>query len=220
MLEPNKPHNPSNAGPEYLGARRAKILRANAEDAPDLNVPASSSATATPLPPYVFDQPTVLSEGALFARNHALVQNYVSHWIRNPDKGSAFDRATRLIRWMPDTGLFALMRMMKYDGLVFTKPGEVLAHTFFQRHGHDLHMFSVSVADEYRGQGLAEKAILRFIEHARTLPDVDRIRLGAGGHPAVERVCEKFTERGHSLGLMPEPNRFFRFKLVVPETRD
>lgn len=80
---------------------------------------------------------------------------------------------------------------------------------FFQRHGSDLHMFSVSVAEKYQGRGYAARALSRFIDHARTIPGVNRVRLGAKGHRAVEHICEKIEASPEVYGLRVCGNRFY-----------
>lgn len=206
-LEGPAPRIPSTVSETGLGQRHpVRSMERSSSGQPE-----DSLQSAADLPAYVFSSPIAISDGALTSKNHKLVQDYVAHWIRNPDKGSAFDKATRLVRWLPDRALFGLMRMLKYDGLLFTQPGEVVAHTFCQRHGSDLHMFSVSVNPSYRGQGLAKKALQAFIEYGRNLDGIERIRLGAGGHVAVQSICEKLEVRGEEFGLRAEGDQFFRY---------
>ena len=178
-MTPELPHNPKPSAPPILsGLSRTPDSRPAVQKA-------EHTKDIPQLDQYVFSNPVILSEGALFLPQHTLVQNHVAHWIKHPDKGSVFARRTRFIRWLPKAALFKLLRLGRYDGLIFFQPGEVIAHVFFQRHGKDLHMFSVAVAQKHRGLGYAERALRCFIEHARAIPGIARVRLGAKGHDAV-----------------------------------
>lgn len=74
-------------------AARARLKRAPVTSKPRELV--SSQDVTAPLDPLVFSSPVVLSNGALFLPNHDLIQNHVGHWIKHPDKGSAFDKKTK-----------------------------------------------------------------------------------------------------------------------------
>lgn len=204
MLSPDSPNNQSPYVPPQLG-RPTRV-----PDARSLEQREHQLIVPPKLDQHVFTHPVALSEGALFMPNHTLIQDHVAHWIKNPDKGSVFARKTRLLRWLPRTALFKLLQIGRYDGLIFFQPGEVIAHVFFQRHGSDLHMFSVAVAPAHRGNGYAEQALRCFIEHARARPGISRVRLGAKGHDAVERICTKIENTPDEYRLGVDPNRFYR----------
>src|SRR5262249_37297662 len=64
--------------------------------------------------------------------------DYVAWWIRHPDPGSSFERATGHLIDQPDDALIKTLRGMDYDGLLYRQDGKILGHVFFQRHGSDL----------------------------------------------------------------------------------
>lgn len=118
----------------------------------------------------------------------------------------------RFIKWLPDRALTKLLKTFRYDGLIYSHPGEIVAHVMFQRHGKDLHVFSVFVAEQHRGKQFAEKAIIGLFEYAKKRPDIERVRIGGGKHPAIERVCTDLEKRAEELGIIPAPGRWYSFR--------
>lgn len=161
--------------------------------------------------PHVFQSPTVIGDRPLLGRPLDMVDRYILNWIRNPDPNGSFSKVSRWVSWVPDKALLGLMRGLKYDGLVFSEPGQIVAHSFYQRHGDALHMFSVAVSNGFEGRGCAEKALLAFLEHGRSVDGITKVRLGAGGHPATARICEKFAARAEELGVIPGENGWFAY---------
>ena len=139
------------------------------------------------------------------------VSTHVLHWIRNPDPGSDFERATKLVRWLPGPALIGLMRQLGYDGLLLERSGIACAHLFFQQRADAWHMFSLWVAAELRGRGLASQLVGNFIEAARAQPTINKIRLGAGGDSAVRAIFDSFAAKKDQLGLLPAERFFMSF---------
>ena len=116
-----------------------------------------------------------------------VVRNYTTHWIKNPDPGSKFERQTKFIRWLPGRMLIHLLEWKGYDGLLFLEEDSerVIGHAFFQRHDDTLHLFSAYVEEERRGTGLGKSIIRGFLMHAWGTFEMNRARLGAGNSEAM-----------------------------------
>ncbi len=125
---------------------------------------------------------------------------YVVHFATHPDKGSAFDRATRLFRRLPEWFLlFLLIRCLRYDGLICSENGEMVGHVFLQRHDRHWGIFSVFVTEKFRGRGLAKKMIAKCLRQAHAKVGVERVYIGGGGDPAIQHIAELAAE--NKLGL-------------------
>ena len=163
------------------------------------------------MPDDIFSHPHLLSGRTAFGRPLDFVDRYALRWIRNPDHGSSFDRATRLFRLLPDRVLLALLKILRYDGFIFSDRGKVVAHTFFQRRGDAFHMFSVVAAKPYQGMGFGEAALLTLLEHGRRTAGIAKVRFGAGGHPGVIRIIEKIREREGELQVSVVEGGWIRY---------
>src|ERR1043166_4947563 len=102
--------------------------------APDDALPLRWLADACGLPPVAL-VPSLAS--TLLARPDTArrAADYVAWWIRHPDPGSSFERATRHLIDQPDDSLINTLRGMNYDGLLYRQDGKIVWHAFFQRHG-------------------------------------------------------------------------------------
>ena len=130
--------------------------------------------------------------------------NYIFPTIAYPDKNSEFDRkigAKKYILRIPLLNQFALYAGMKilkrlgYNLLMLESDKEIRGHTAFQVHGDsEAHVFSVKVDETYQGRGLATYMQNQLIEALRP-KGIERIRFGAGGHKAMDRIHEKMRER-------------------------
>ncbi|SRR3989344_3736661 len=129
------------------------------------------------------------------------VGNYVVKWIKNPDSGSSFERKTRFIRWLPGGLLTRAMLLLKYDGLLFKRDGEIVSHVFFQRHGDSLHAFSFAVGEKHRHLGLFKQTVADLINHAKVVGGITRVRLGAGGHDAVAKMHARLRDHEKDLAI-------------------
>jgi hypothetical protein len=129
---------------------------------------------------------------------HAVAQ-YLAWWIRHPNPGSAFDRATRHLIDQPDSPLIETLLGMHYDGLLYRRDGEIGGHVFFQRHGADLCAFSCSVGKSRPGKVWATIAA-DFTAYAAALAGVRRVRWGSGNHPITGQFLALIEPHAAKLG--------------------
>ena len=147
--------------------------------------------------PHVWDGITVVPITALRGRRyHAAETAYLMHWVMHPDPGSVFEQRSKWIRrlffsWAPERAIIRFLTALRYNGFLFVENGAVVGHVFYQQHKDALHMFSVSVRKELEGQGRATEQLKYFVHAAHDMPEITRVRLGAGGHGAVRRMVEK-----------------------------
>jgi hypothetical protein len=160
-----------------------------------------------PLAPLV---PTLAS--ALLARRETAHQlaNYLAWWIRHPDPGSSFERATRHLINLPDSLLIATLRGMDYDGLLYRQGSEIVWHVFFQRHGPDVCAFSCSVG-ESRGSGVWPTIAADFTAFASMLAAVRRARWGSGNHPISGHFLTLLKPHATKLGWCVSADGWIEF---------
>jgi len=126
--------------------------------------------------------------------------DYVAWWIRHPDPGSSFERATRHLMDQPDDALIKTLRGMDYDGLLYRQDGKVVWHAFFQRHGADLCAFSCSVGTgNRRGKEWATIGA-DFAAFASALAGVRRARWGSGNHAITRQFLALLEPHAAKLG--------------------
>jgi hypothetical protein len=140
---------------------------------------------------------------------HAVTQ-YLAWWIRHPNPGSAFDRATRHLIDQPDSLLIETLRGMHYDGLLYRRDGEIVWHVFFQRHGADLCAFSCSVG-ESRGGRIWPTIAADFTAYASALAGVRRVRWGSGNHPITSHFLTLIEPHAGKLGWRVFPDGRIEF---------
>jgi ribosomal protein S18 acetylase RimI-like enzyme len=144
-------------------------------------------------------------------------RDYLLRTIRKPDAGSVFDRKSKLLRLFPDFLLLSVMQARGYGGQLFTQvspgaaEGKVCAHTFFQRHSTSLHLFSVYLAPDLRGQGIGYEVTSNFIEYARTRPEIEQVRISGGGNAGTRLIFEQLCNAADDLGLKSTGNYFLKF---------
>ena len=155
-----------------------------------------------------------------------IINDYTMHWIRNPVKGSTFDRVSRWFRWMPGVILLPFMEALGYDGAMILCGSRVVAHTFWQRHWDELHMFHVFVDNQQRRRGLMKRALAQcFIPRADELPNVLFFIMSLGGqaapgqdqtdHEAVAAFCDLLGDGKIDLPHGIEVRRVTRFRFVL-----
>ena len=134
--------------------------------------------------------------------------SYIVWWIKNPDEGSSFDKKTRYIRWLPGSVLLWLLVQKHYGGFLFMddRCSQVIGHVFFQRHGDAVHLFSMATRREMRGFGLGTDMIRESLLHVYADTSVNHVRIGAGGHPAVDKIWRKVVEGRLGLPFKVEPD--------------
>ena len=107
-----------------------------------------------------------------------------------------------------DPVLFGGLLATGRNGLIFEENGKVRAHVIFQRHGHDLHLFSLWVNPENRGGGGGTKAVEEFLSYAHEQRHIQRVRLGGGNDPVVNHLWEKLKTREKELHIRVQPQNW------------
>jgi len=125
---------------------------------------------------------------------------YLAWWIRHAQPGGYFAQATRHLTHMPDAVLIETLRRTGYDGLLYHDNGQVACHTFFQRHGADLCIFSGAVDEPNRGARLWATILTDVVAFAAQLPDVQRARVGSGPHPMTHKLVALIAPHAAVLG--------------------
>jgi hypothetical protein len=105
---------------------------------------------------------------------------HIGWWARHPDAESNFARANPLLSDLPDAELFAALSEKGYDGLLYRDHREIIGHCFFQKHGNELHAFSMWVGEPHRGGALMATACFDFMAYASARPGIVRARFGTG----------------------------------------
>ena len=122
----------------------------------------------------------------------AAAHRHTVSWLTNPDPEGPFAQKTRYLRRLPSGVALSLLRLCRYDGLVFLHREEdkVLGHEYFQGHRDGLHLFAVWVTEELRGSDTAVRMVRAFLVHA-WIKDWDTVRLGTDRNPAMRRLRER-----------------------------
>jgi len=123
-----------------------------------------------------------------------IIDKYISGIIKRPDRGSDFERSTRLVRWLPAPLLTGMLRLSGRDMLVLMHEGDVVGHVAFHKHGDALHVFSVKVKEGHEGRGFARYGIEEFLRYAKDQKGIKKVRLGRGGHKAIEYIHRTLGE--------------------------
>jgi len=120
---------------------------------------------------------------------------YVIGWVRNPDKGSAFDRAVKRLRLhlLPDGVLFHILLMLRYDGILFLENDEVVGHIFFQRHGKELHAFSFYTRPDMRGGRM--DGMMQALHRLCVSRELRLVKMADGGSEITTRYWCKVADR-------------------------
>jgi len=145
--------------------------------------------------------PILISEALLKPRSpHAALVLEHAHWFAtHPDPTSEFARKrwARLLPWAPKWLLFALLIRQNYDGMVYVTEatGEVLGHVIWQRHGNNLHVFSVHVHNLYRHQGLALEFLEDFV-HVAHVNNCHAVRIGQDNNPDMCSLRKRLLTEG------------------------
>jgi hypothetical protein len=146
------------------------------------------------------------SESSGNDKNAALI--YLTNQIAHPDKGSEFDKKAGLTKYifripaintLVSGKLIEMLHGKGYDALLLdyngVAPRQIIGHTAFQIHtDNTLHVFSVLLNKNYRGEGLAQYMNERIIDVAYR-KHIDRVRLGAGGHKCMEKIVDNIAKK-------------------------
>ena len=136
---------------------------------------------------------------------------YLLALVRSPDPGSKFATHLTTYQNIPDDQLYLGLLQQGYGAILLHGKDTVLAHAGFQIKADEAHMFSVAIAPEFRNQGLSKMMLLELIEWARRRPDISKIVLGDGGHPAILRIVHALQRVASELSLLPDGPTGFRF---------
>ena len=145
------------------------------------------------------------------ADQHRRAKEYVSGKLGYPDEGSNFEKELGAMKHLfripgvngliTSAGLWYLQRQ-GYDALMMELGEEIIGHTAFQIHRDDsLHVFSVEVNPDYRGQGLAQYMVEEVLDEARHR-EMQRMRIGGGKHAATNHIHQNFSDRAEELRIL------------------
>lgn len=123
---------------------------------------------------------------------------HIGWWARHPDADSNFARSIGRLPDIADAELFAALIQKGYDGLLYTNENEIIGHCFFQRHGAELHGFSVWVSEQHRGGNLMTIACFDFMSYASACQGIVEARFGTG-HPG-DRLLRPLKRCSAGLG--------------------
>lgn len=142
----------------------------------------------------------IFNVNELTRRQHEAQWEYVCYWATHPDTESAFARLTCLFRMLPKRLLFFLLvKCFRYDGLVCYDNDMFVGHVFFQKHRQYWGIFSVFVWESQRNKDYAKRMIVECLKRAHDTAGLTRVRIGNGGHPAIQHIAA--LARGNQLGL-------------------
>jgi len=158
---------------------------------------------------------------------HKAQRRHVIYCIKHPDKGSAFERSTRLVRLLPGCFLFPLVLCLKYDGFILYKDKVFIGHIFYQKHQNYWGVFSIYVPKCFQDKGQARSMIFDLLRFAYNNTALLEIRIGAGGSPAIKHIWEKLVshqyegisiplEAGDSVGSIRLSDREDGIKMLMP----
>jgi GNAT superfamily N-acetyltransferase len=142
-----------------------------------------------------------------------IAAKYIAQRIGHPDEGSEFEKKLGMARYafrIPILGktlaqeAMQFMQTRGYDALLLRHDVFIAGITAFQRHGLDLHVFSVEIKPEYRGLGLAQTMLEDFVAKTRA-KGIEKIRLGGGNNPATNGLVQKLAD---SLNLQQKPGNW------------
>jgi hypothetical protein len=85
--------------------------------------------------------------------------------------------------------------------MLFQWGRKIIGHVFFQRHGNELRLFSLSIHEDFRKQGLSILAAEAFLGEARSRPRISKVRFGKGTHDGMKRILKNFGPRQSELGI-------------------
>ncbi|MFT4310319.1 MAG: GNAT family N-acetyltransferase [Candidatus Woesearchaeota archaeon] len=135
---------------------------------------------------------------------------YLLDEIKTPDKGSIFEHQTRHLRYILSFPIVAslvlkpsitCLRLRGYDALLCSKFDTIFAYSAFQVHkDKSLHIFSMFVDSNYRGNGYGHKMAQNIIQFSRE-NDIKRVRIGGGNNSVTNRIHEKLKEKEDELSI-------------------
>ncbi len=151
--------------------------------------------------------------------------NYLVKRLGHPDEGSDFDknmswkkmlfRMPKINRTLGHLGMWYLTVQKGYDALILSKEGKIIGYTAFQMHpDKSLHVFSIEVDEDHRENGLGTLMQTEIIRKARQRK-LKKVRIGAGGDEATNRICRTLSKRGEELGISYSDPGWFEIKTDI-----
>ncbi len=130
------------------------------------------------------------------------VSSYILGCLAAPDEGSEF--AERLAKsglaQLPEQQRISALMNAGYIALLFPLEEAMVGHAFLQRHGPELHLFSLTVNRPHRGQDLGWHIVREVLAFAREMSGIQRVRLSRGAHGYfAEYVLPRVTDEQERL---------------------
>ncbi len=129
----------------------------------------------------------------------ALMNDYVLHWARNPNPGSWFDWLTLWRYWVSDDALLRLLSWMRYGAQIYIEEGRVVNHIFHQRHGEELHLFSIFTLGTHQKRNIAKRMLREWLIEAWNTPGINKVRISAGGDAVVAHMYEEILKGAYDI---------------------
>ena len=129
----------------------------------------------------------------------ALMHSYMIHWARNPDPGSWFDWMTIWRHWVSDRMLIHLLFQLRYGCQLLLEDGKVVSHIFHQRHGDELHLFSIFTIESRQHSGIAKRMLREWLLASWDTRGINKVRISAGNDAVVAHMYESILEGAYDL---------------------
>ena len=159
--------------------------------------------------------PHLVSELVTQGEQAEAVLLHVGWWARHPEPGSNFERANGGIQDNSDAAIFAVLNQRGYDGLLYLDEREIIGHCFFQRHGAELHAFSLWVNEQHRGGNLMATTCFDFVAYASACPGIVRSRFGTGQW--ADRLLRPLKRSSAGLGWRVRNGGWVEFSAGAPK---
>ena len=104
-----------------------------------------------------------------------------------------------------------MLKTAGYGGIVLGRDDHVVGNAFYQKQGDQLHLFSLWTHPTLRGIGLGYELTLDFIDHAREISGINRVRLGAGNSEPVRRIFDRIVANQGALQVTPREGFYVEF---------
>jgi hypothetical protein len=132
-------------------------------------------------------------------------QQYVLHWIKNPNPGSKFDLRLKEMKILPGDTAIQLLLQKGYEGLLMFLSGEIIGHLFYQKHEDHWAVFSFYTAPEVCGRGYATEAAKCLLRMAYKNRSVNYVILGEGGSGFVRNLHARAVANALDLQFQMVP---------------
>lgn len=130
------------------------------------------------------------------------VHSYILSCLAAPDEGSDFAQqlAQSGLAQLPMERRLETLLQAGYLALLYPEGEGMVGHAFLQRHGAELHLFSLTVNQPHRGQDIGWSIVVDLLAFARELAGIERVRLSKGVHGYfAEQVLPRVAEQQAQL---------------------